>query len=162
MSKDQLLRDLDNEYGKFEDLLDSIGESRMETPGVAGHWSVKDVVAHITSWRRRTVQRLQAARTGAVVPPPPWPADILEDDDINAWLYERERGKSTREVLDDSRQVFQQLRAAIAALPEADLEAPDHFPWLGGLPLTAATIFSHFHEEHEADMRAFLERQGAD
>jgi hypothetical protein len=160
MSKAEFLRELDEENRNWEELLSSIGEARMEQPGVAGHWSVRDVIAHITSWRRRTVQRLQAVAKGEPSsPPPPWPSDLNTDDKINAWFYEQERGKSLREVLDDSRRTFQQLRAAVEAIPEAVLDDPKNFPWLEGQPLSAALLFSHFRDEHEADMRAWLARQ---
>ena len=33
----------------------------MTQPEVAGGWSIKDIVAHITGWRRRTVNRFRAA-----------------------------------------------------------------------------------------------------
>ena len=156
-----MLRDLDEEYKKCEELLNEIGKGRMETPGVAGFWSVKDIVGHITSWRRRTVQRLQAVAKSEDAPPPPWPADLKDDDSINAWFYERERAKSVEQVLNDSRQVFQELRAAIDALPEDTLADPRRFPWLEGKPLTAVLLFSHFHEEHEPGMRTWLARQEA-
>ena len=162
MSKAEFLRDLDEENKQWEALLNSFDAKRMEQPGVAGHWSVKDIVAHITSWRRRTVARLQAAARGEPQPPPPWPSKLTSDDEINAWFYEQEHGKSLRQTLDESRQVYQQLRAAIEALPESALMDSNNFPWLQGQPLTAAILFSHFHEEHEADLRAFLGRQDAD
>src|SRR5512140_1258995 len=162
MTKADVLRDLDEENRQWEALLDSIGEARMDQPGVAGHWSIKDIVAHITSWRRRTVARLQAVAHGEPQPAPMWPANLQNDDEINAWLYDREHGKSVQQVLAESRQVFQQLRAALDALPEDVLSDPARFPWLEGDPLTAAALFSHFHDEHEADMRAFLGRQDAD
>lgn len=159
MSKAQLLKDLDDENRQWEALLAGIGERRMEQPGVAGHWSIKDIVAHITSWRRRTVARLQAAARGEPGPERLWPPELESDDDINAWFYEREHGKSVQQVLGDSRQVFQQLRASIEALPEEYLTDPDRLPWLGGQPLSAAALYAHFHDEHEPDMRAFLARQ---
>jgi hypothetical protein len=28
-----------------------------------------------------------------------------------------------------------------------------------GAPVTGATLFGHFHDEHEADMRGYLSRQ---
>ena len=161
MSKAELLRDLDEENRQWEALLDSIGEKRMEQPGVAGHWSIKDIVAHIASWRRRTVARLQAVARRGPEPGPMWPANLKTDDEINAWFYDREHGKSVQQTLGESRQVFQQLRAAVDALPEDVLSDPASFPWLEGNPLTAAILFSHFHDEHEADMRAFLSRQDA-
>src|SRR5512135_2178837 len=146
MSKAQLLRELDEENGQWEALLGRIGAARMDEPGVAGHWSVKDIVAHITSWRRRTVDRLMAAAAGEADPPPYWPAKLATDDDINDWFYERDQARPVEDVLEDSRRVFQQLRAAVDAFPEDDLMDPDRFPWLGGQPLTAAALFSHFHD----------------
>ncbi len=162
MSKAQLLHDLDEENRQWEALLGEFDEKRMDQPGVAGHWSIKDIVAHIASWRRRTVARLQAAARGEAEPPRMWPANLTTDDEINAWFYDREHDKSVRQTLEESRQVFQQLRAAVAALPEAELMNPNNFPWLEGHSLTAAILFSHFHDEHEADMRAFLARQDGD
>jgi hypothetical protein len=80
-----------------------------------------------TGWRRRTVGRLQAALRGDPEPTPPWPAHLQTDDEINAWIYQTNRDRSVREALDDSRQVFQQLLAAIEAFPEAELLDPQRF-----------------------------------
>src|SRR5512140_2363298 len=124
MNKAEVLRQLDEENRQWEALLDGIGESRMEQPGVAGHWSIKDIVAHITSWRRRTVARLQAVSRGEPQPAPMWPAYLTNDDEINAWLYETERGESVQDVLADSRNVYQQLRSASDAVPEDVLFNP--------------------------------------
>lgn len=162
MSKAELLRNLDEENRQWEALLGAIGEARMEEPGVAGHWSIKDIVAHITSWRRRTVMRLQAQGRGEPEPPPYWPPNLKSDDDINAWFYEMNHLRPVPEVLAESRHVYQQLRAAIESLPESGLLDPQRFPWLQGQPLTAAALYSHFHDEHEADMRAFLAQQVSD
>jgi hypothetical protein len=128
----------------------------MDQPGVAGFWSIKDVVAHLTGWRRRTVARLQAAQLGLPEPLPPWPAELQTDDGINAWIYRSSQGKSVREVLDESHQVFEQLLAAVEALPEEVLADVQRFPWMEGRPFTAAEFFAHFHDEHEPDMRAWL------
>jgi hypothetical protein len=159
MTKTRLLADLQREQEQWEALLAQIGESRMDQPGVAGEWSIKDIVAHLNGWRRRTVARLQAAQRGEADPSPPWPAHLQTDDQINAWLYETNRDRSVREVLDDSRQVFEQLVAAIEAFCEAELLDPHRFVWWDGEVLSAAALFAHFHEEHEPDMRAWLARQ---
>ena len=159
MSKLQLLNKLQEENKQWEGLLAQIGEARMEQPGVAGEWTIKDIVAHLAGWRRRTVVRLQAAQRGQMNPPLPWPAHLQTDDEINAWIYEANRDRPLREVLNDSRQIFQQLVAALEALPEAELMDPHHFPWMYGRLLTAEELFAHFHEEHEPDMRAWLGQQ---
>ena len=158
MRQADLLAELNAENEAWEGLLADIGEDRMEEPGVAGAWSIKDVVAHLAAWRRRTVGRIEAVANGRPEPAPSWPADLQQDDDINAWFHERDRDKSVREVLTESRAVFQQLVSAVAKLPEDALNDPARFPWMEGAPLTGAALFGHFHDEHEADMRAFLSR----
>ena len=158
MNKAELLNGLQEEYQQWQGLLDQIGPARTDQPGVAGPWSIKDIVAHLTGWRRRTVARLQAVQHGQPEPPPPWPADLQTDDEINAWIYQSRQGRSVREVLDESHQVFQQLLAAIEGLSEEVLADVQRFPWMEGQPFSAAVFFAHFHEEHEPDMRAWLAR----
>src|SRR5215207_11240537 len=126
MNKSELLHELQKEYGQWKELLDQIGPARMDRPGVTGDWSIKDIVAHLTGWQRRTVAGLQAAQRSEGEPPPPWPAHLQTDDEINAWIYESNHGRSVREVVDDSRQVFQQLLAAIEGLPDEVLTDVQH------------------------------------
>lgn len=163
-SKAQLLAGLNHEQAGWEALLSDIGEDHMTRPGVAGEWSIKDIVAHITAWRRRTVSRFQAALRHEPTPAPPWPAELENDDEINAWFHAADRDRSLGDVLTESRAVYQQLYDTLAAFPEAELADPAAFPWLSGedFPLTGAAFFGHFHDEHEADMRAYLDkiRQG--
>ncbi|MFL5802387.1 MAG: ClbS/DfsB family four-helix bundle protein, partial [Roseiflexaceae bacterium] len=124
MTKTALLADLQREQEQWEALLAQIGEARMDRHGVAGEWSIKDIVAHLTGWRRRTVARLQAAQRGEGEPPPYWPAHLQTDDEINAWIYEANHERSVREVLSESHQVFQQMFAAIEGLPDEVLNDP--------------------------------------
>jgi hypothetical protein len=159
MRRAELLAQLNSEHDAFEGLLGQINADRMEEPGVAGAWSIKDIVAHLTAWRRRTVGRLEAAANGNPEPTPPWPADLHEDDEINAWFHARDRDKSVREVLSESRDVFKRLAAAIEKLPQDALDDPGRFPWMEGSSFSGAALFSHFHDEHEADMRAWLSGQ---
>ena len=160
MSKAQFLEDLKSEQAQWEALLRDIGEDHMTQPGVAGEWSIKDIVAHLTGWRRRTVERLQAALRHEPSPPSPWPAQLQTDDEINAWIYDANRDRSLADVLRDSREVFQQLVETLDAFPEAELRDPARFPWIEAeaFPLTGTVLFGHFHDEHEPDMRAWLER----
>ena len=159
VNKAELLKSVHLENKQWEALLAQIGEARMDQIGVTEQWSMKDVIAHLAGWRRRTVARLQAARRGEPTPVLPWPAHLQTDDEINVWLYEANRSRSVREVLNDSRQVFHQLMSAIDAFSEAELMDPHRFPWLEGNPLSADALFAHFHEEHESDIRALLARQ---
>ena len=159
MNKSELLDWLQEEYKHWEALLDQIGPEHMDQPGVNGGWSIKDLVAHLTGWNRRLVDRLQAAQRREPEPPPHWPAHLQTDDEINAWIYESNHGRSVREVLEESHQVFQQMFAAIEGLPDEVLSDPaHHLPWLEAESIKPSDFFGHFHEEHELDMRAWLAR----
>ena len=71
MKKSELLTWLQEEYSKWEALLDQIGPARMGQPGVNGDWTMKDIVAHLMGWNRRLVNHLQAAQHGEPEPHPP-------------------------------------------------------------------------------------------
>jgi hypothetical protein len=165
MQKSELLSWLREEYRQWEALLGQIGEAHLDQPGVNGDWSIKDVVAHLTGWQPRLIARIQAAQRGEPEPPPPWPAHLEDEDDINAWIYESNRGRSAREVLEESHLIFQQLLAVIDGLPD-DVQIEQvhhkgrvyHFVWLGGERFPAGEFFDHFHDDHEPDVRAWLAR----
>jgi hypothetical protein len=158
ITKAQFLDELRQENAQFEALLTAIGPARMTQPDVAGGWSIKDIVAHLTGWRSRTVARFRAAHSGDPVVPPPWPQELQADDDINAWIYAANRDRPLDAVLSDSRETFQQLVDAISAFDEAELRDSSRFGWLGGERFRGASFFGHFHEEHEPAMRAWLEQ----
>jgi hypothetical protein len=162
MEKAELLNWLQEEYQQWEAFLDQTDPARMDQPGVAGHWSIKDVVAHLTGWQRSLVARLQAAQRSEPEPPPPWPAHLQTDDEINAWIYESNRGRSVREVLAETHHVHQQLLAVIAGLPDEvrieRIEPAFHLVWVDDKRFLAGEFFNHFHDAHEPDIRAWLAR----
>ena len=160
MKKTELLDWLQEEYQKFEVFLDQIGEALMEQPGVAGDWSMKDIVAHLTGWNRWLVIRLEAAQRGEPEPASPWPANVQEEDEINAWIYESSRESSLRKILDDMQQVHQQLLAFVEGLSDdVRIERDWRLVWFGDQRFPAGEFFDHFHDDHEPDIRAWLARQ---
>ncbi|HUS13894.1 MAG TPA: maleylpyruvate isomerase N-terminal domain-containing protein [Chloroflexia bacterium] len=144
--------------------LDSIPRARMTEPGATGPWSAKDVIAHLVAWRRRTVARVEAAAAGRPEPPPPWPPELSDEEMagvelINSWMHAQHRDDPLDAVLSEWDASFDRLRAASVALPDAALLEPDYFPWMEGSPLIeslASGFLGHFHEEHEAALRAWL------
>jgi hypothetical protein len=158
MSKSQLLSEIQNEQAAWEALLSAIDEADMTEPGVAGEWSIKDIVVHLTGWRRRTVGRLQAALHHQPEPAPPWPPHLQTDDEINAWLVASNRDRSLSAILQEDRAVFQQLVDTLSAFPEAELMELLRLRWLEGEPPSGAVFFAHFHEEHEPDIRAWMNK----
>src|SRR6266705_4461718 len=132
ISKKQLLAELQSEQAAWLAWLDEIGEENMTQPEVAGGWSIKDIVAHLTGWRRRSVRRFQALLKHEPDFSPPWPPELREDDEINAWIYEANRNRPLADVLSDSREVFQQLVETLDAISRDELQDPQRFEWLEG------------------------------
>jgi hypothetical protein len=158
LGKTQLLTELRTEQAAFEALLDEIGQAHMTQPEVAGGWSIKDIVAHLTGWRRRLVRRLQALLNHAPDFSPPWPPELREDDEINAWIYQANRDRPLADVLSDSREVFQQLVETLDTFSEEELQDLRRSLGLEEEQLSGGLFFVHFHQEHEPDMRAWLEK----
>ena len=163
MKKSELLNWLQEEYHQWEAFLDQIGATRLDQPGVNDDWSMKDIVAHLTGWNRWLVDRLRAAGRREPEPPPPWPAHLQTEDEINAWIYETNHGRSVQEVLDESRQVFQQLLSVIESFPEEvrieQVHQRDRVFQLVRLDnerFPAGEFFDHFYDDHEPDVRAWL------
>ena len=86
------------------------------------------------------------------------PPELREDDEINAWIYESNRDRPLADVLSDSREVFQQLVETLDAFPEDELRELPRILGLEEEQISGSLFFAHFHEEHEPDMRAWLER----
>jgi hypothetical protein len=162
MNKAELLKWLVEEQQKWELLLAAIGEMRMDLSGVNGDWSMRDIIAHLTGWQRWLVSRLQAAGDGRPEPPPPWPADLTSEDDINAWIYESNRTRTVRQVLDELLDLHQQLLTTIQGLPEdcriETIEAKFHVIWVSDQRFAVGEFFHHFYDDHAADVRAWLGR----
>jgi hypothetical protein len=162
MEKSQLLIRLRARYLQWEALLDEIDPARMDQPGANGEWSMKDLVAHLTGWHRRQLDTLGAAQRGEPEPDPHWPAHLQTEDEINSWIYESNHGRSVPEVLDEMRQVFQELFAVIEGLPDdvriEKIEPEFYLVWVNDKRYLPGEFFDHFHDDHEPNVRAWLER----
>jgi hypothetical protein len=162
-TKGQILAAIEREREAWETLLAEVGEARMLEPGAMGEWTFKDLAAHITGWRARSLRRLEAAANGQPEPAPPWPARLETDDEINEWIHEENRERLLGEVIGESRESYARLAEIVQMLPDDALTDPARFPWLEGEALGPAIVggsyFGHFHEEHESDIRRWLEQR---
>lgn len=162
MNKSDLLDYLCQENKRWEALLNQIGVERMELPGVNGAWSMKDLVAHLTTWNRWLVARLQAAQSHQTEPHPPWPDYLESEDEINAWIYETNHGREMAEILDESQRSVQQLLVIVESLPGdisiEKIEPAYYLVWVNDKRFEIGEFFDHFHDDHEQDVHAWLRR----
>jgi Mycothiol maleylpyruvate isomerase N-terminal domain len=142
---------------RWRRLVADVGEDRLEEPGAMGDWTFKDVAAHLTAWRRQTVDRLAAAARGEPEPLAAWPESLGEDEDdpINAWIHEQTKNRPPSELLAEADAIYADFVAAIRALPIEVVTHPGRFAWLEGQALAEVDPGGHL-AGHEADVRRWL------
>ena len=155
--RDALIERIEGVRDRWRGLVAEVGPDRLEEPGAMGDWTFKDVAAHLTAWRRRTVDRLEAAARGEPEPAPRWPADLgsEEDDPINAWIHDQTKDRPASELLAEADDIYREFVAAVRALPIGAVTDPARFPWLGGEALADVDFGGHL-AEHEPDIRRWL------
>jgi hypothetical protein len=153
MSREQALESIRRGWEALDATLAQVPEAWMVQPGVEDEWSVKDILAHITTWEERMLRWIQAARQGEA---PELPAPGMGWDDVdrlNAQTYAANRERPLDEVLVAYRALHRQALAAVESLGEAELLDPQRFPWLNGMPmwhLVAANTWWHYREHGQA------------
>jgi hypothetical protein len=142
---------------RWRRLVADVNDERMEEPGAMGEWTFKDVAAHLTGWRRRTILRLKAAARGEPPPANPWPAELGDDetDPINAWMHDRSKDRPLAEVLAEADRTYDDFVAVVETLPPDILTDPNRFGWMEGVALADGDFGGHL-EEHEPDVRRWL------
>ena len=115
--KEKLLRAVDESREREAELEAFVVDEHADPEG---RWNAKDHLAHLSWWRLRGAQTLDAARTGRELPPP-----TPEDDDVqNAIIYAEVRDRSAHDVKTDAHNSWEALRKAIEASSEDDLARP--------------------------------------
>jgi len=154
-SKPQLLEQLQQERHEWESLLAMIGTQRLELAGVTNGWTMKDTIAHLTTWWRREIARLAAVRRGERPPDHPPQSEVAV---INEWVYLTNRDRPIEQVLRDADETWQQYEKEIEQFSEKVL-FKEQFDWIEGRPLGPEMLYHfviHLHDEHEPQIRAWL------
>ena len=162
MNKTELIDWLRSEQQQWWDLLMQFDEADMETPGLNGDWSLKDMVAHLTTWHRDHVLCLDAAVKGTPAADPPWPLELMDTDEINAWIFSQNHPRKLQEVLDENENVFEALIGVVGSFPDdVPIEIMEGQPVVcfGEQQFSVGYFFDHFHEDHEAQIRKWLTKR---
>ena len=56
MKKEQLFGRVEGRYQEFLDSFQNLGEEAIFEMGVVGDWSVRDLMAHVTTWEEKALQ----------------------------------------------------------------------------------------------------------
>lgn len=126
MTKAKLLDELRSARSQWEAMLKEVPQNRMEEAGATGHWSVKNVITHLTSYARWYANAAEAQLQGEM--PPMDGTEQMPFEERNQLYYERDKDMPLEQALKESEQVHQRLLVAVEQLPEPFLIEPQNFP----------------------------------
>jgi uncharacterized protein (TIGR03083 family) len=159
ITKAFLLDQLRSARAEWDALMAEVGEARMTEPGAAGEWSVKDVIAHLTSYSRWFVNASEAHFRGEL--PPLDGTEGMSFEQRNQFWRQQARDLPLAEVLAESRQVFERLIEVVEAHTEEFLTQPQQFE---GAPepmlvwkMLEGDGYEHY-RDHMRSIRAWLDR----
>jgi hypothetical protein len=118
MDRAGLLRRLEQRWSAFRESYAGLSEAEMTEPGVAGEWSVKDVIAHVTTWEEESLKHLPHILAGGR--PPRYSVTYGGIGAFNAQTAERKRGLSLAEVLRQRDETHRRLVEFIQGTHEED------------------------------------------
>src|SRR5262245_6375055 len=96
MNREQLLRRLDTAWVAFKTSYAGLSDQRLTEPGPAADWSVRDVLAHVTTWEQEALQFLPLILEGGR---PPRYVRYGGIDAFNALMIQRKQSLTLPEVL---------------------------------------------------------------
>ena len=157
MERDDLLAEVERGWQEWQSLLATLTAERMQEPGLANGWSVKDAIAYIAFYEK-WVGDFVRTRTW---PPAAHPSlDTWDMDARNDAYYDLNKHRDLAEILAESHQVHQALVDAVAALSDAEyhdrnlLGTPPDDEWSIEKMVDGNTLL-HYPEHAEA-IRAWL------
>jgi hypothetical protein len=154
--KEHILAALREQIGRWEELLAGLSEEQITTPLFPSHWSSKDVIAHLLTWQKRSIARVEAALHNREPEFPQWPANLnpeLENDTerINDWIYEINRDLSWLKIHQIWKEGFLRFLELAEPIPEPNLLDAGRYPWLNGRPLAFILLASYDHHQEHLD-----------
>ena len=144
-------------YAALEEILTPLDDTQMTTAGVNGDWSIKDIMAHITSWHHRLLGQLHVAMRNEK----PTLPGITTDEEmhmLNEQFYQENKTRPLSEVLNDFHTSYRQIVESVQSMNEEDLIDPQRFAWMRGDPLwylVAGDTYEHY-LEHSQPIKDWL------
>jgi len=155
-NKQELMSAIRREWGLLMDVVARLDEKQMTTPD-AGGWSPKDNLAHLSEWMNSLMGYHMDKRPPHEVMRIPEEATKGWDMEIiNPILFERNKDRSTEDVLSELRRVYDTLIAKLEAMSFDELMAPRRADDPEKRPLLLWVIGDT--SDHFAEHRAVIER----
>ncbi len=124
MNREQLLRRIETTWATLQDSYAGLSDAELTEPGVVDAWSVKDVLAHVTTWEEEALKYLPLIIEGGT---PPRYVTYGGLDAFNAMMTERKRDLSLDEVRTQMEETHRRLLDFIDTVPEEEYRRETRF-----------------------------------
>lgn len=148
-SKVKLLKGIIAERRRLEKNLAILSSTDLLAEGAVGEWSLKDVLAHLTTWEQRFLAFYEAGLRGEIYPSryPAW-ASGKAGHALNREIYETNRDRNLEDVLEEFHASYLKILATVQNISEEELFTPDQYAWTGRRPLAdfvAGVTCNHYY-----------------
>jgi hypothetical protein len=121
----RLLQRLDTAWEAFEASYAGLSDAQLMKPGVTGDWSVRDILAHVSTWEEEALTHLPLILEGGT--PPRYSVRYGGIDAFNARMTEQKAGLSLAAVRQQLRETHHRLIDYIQRAPEDQLGHQSRF-----------------------------------
>lgn len=123
--RQQLLRRMEKAWDGFQESYAGLTESELLESGVTGAWSVRDIIAHVTTWEEEALKHLPLILHRRT--PPRYSTTYGGIDAFNARTTEEKKDLALAEVLRQQQEVHRRLIDLIQGAPEEQLGGGTRF-----------------------------------
>lgn len=116
MNRSQFLKRLDEAWQTLNETYSGLSDSAMAESCVTEAWSIKDIIAHVTSWEEESLKHSPLILSGERTPR--YSVKYGGIDAFNARTTERNRKRSLSDVLRQRDDTHRRLVAFIQSVPE--------------------------------------------
>jgi hypothetical protein len=114
--RQRLLARLDAAWRAFTASYAGLSDAQLLEPGVTGAWSIRDIIAHVSTWEEEALKHLPAVLAGRR--PPRYSVTYGGIDAFNALMTTRKAGLSLAEVFQQQDEIHQRVIDVIARTPD--------------------------------------------
>src|SRR5258708_14781585 len=115
MKKHQVFQKLEQAWTALKESYAGLPDAQITEPGVMGEWSVKDILAHVTTWEEEALKYLPLILSGGR---PPRYIQYGGIDAFNVQVAEQKRDLALSEVLRQREDTHRRLFDYLHSVPE--------------------------------------------
>jgi hypothetical protein len=121
----KVLQLLGKAWKEFRESYAGLSEAELLKPGVTGEWSVRDIIAHVTTWEEETLKHLPGMLQGKKYPR--YSVVYGGLNEFNALMTANKKNFFLSEVFRQQEQVHGHLLLFLESVPEEYLDSRTRF-----------------------------------